>query len=351
MSKYWSKLAAGLEPYVPGEQLKDKKYIKLNTNENPYPPSPKVIEAIKAAADSRLKLYPDPLTAELKETLAECYGLKNSQVFTGNGSDEVLAFCFMAFFNSEEEALFPDVTYSFYPVYANIFKTKYREVPLNDDFSIPVEKFYNSEGGVIIPNPNAPTARAISHEDIEKIILNNRNKVVIIDEAYVDFGAESVVDLVAKYDNLLVVQTLSKSRCLAGLRVGWAFGQEELIEGLTRIKDCINSYTLDRLALAGATEAIKEAEYFQATRKKIMATRERIIPELEKLCFRVIPSKSNFIFISHSKVKAEKIFLRLKEEGVLVRHFNRPRIDNFLRVSIGTDFEMDMLIKKLEQIL
>jgi len=351
MSKYWSKLAARLEPYVPGEQLKDKKYIKLNTNENPYPPSPRVIEAIKAAADSRLKLYPDPLAADLKETLAEYYGVKSSQVFTGNGSDEVLAFCFMAFFNSDEEALFPDITYSFYPVYANIFNTKYREVPLNDDFSIPVEKFYNSEGGVIIPNPNAPTARALSHDDIEKIIINNRDKVVIIDEAYVDFGADSVVDLIGKYDNLLVVQTMSKSRCLAGLRIGWAMGQEELIEGLTRIKDCINSYTLDRLALAGAEEAIKEDEYFQATRKKIMTTRERIIPELEKLGFKVIPSKSNFIFISHVKVKAEKIFLRLKEEGVLVRYFNKPRIDNYLRVSIGTDLEMDTMIKKLEQIL
>jgi histidinol-phosphate aminotransferase len=257
----------------------------------------------------------------------------------------------MAFFNSDEEALFPDVTYSFYPVYANIFNTKYREIPLNEDFSIPVEKFYNSEGGVIIPNPNAPTARALSHDEVEKIIVHNRNKVVIIDEAYVDFGADSVVDLIDKYDNLLVVQTMSKSRCLAGLRVGWAMGQEELIEGLTRIKDCMNSYTLDRLALAGAVEAIKEDEYFQATRKKIMATRERIIPELEKMGFNVIPSKSNFIFISHGKVKAEKIFLRLKEEGVLVRYFNKPRIDNYLRVSIGTDLEMDTLVKKLEQIL
>lgn len=351
MSKYWSKLAAKLDPYVPGEQLKDKKYIKLNTNENPYPPSPRVLEAIKAAADSSLKLYPDPLASDLKETLADSYGLKSSQVFVGNGSDEVLAFSFMAFFNTDEEILFPGVTYSFYPVYCNIFSIPFRTVPLEDDFSIPVEEFFNAEGGVIIPNPNAPTARAISARDIEMILVNNRDKVVIVDEAYVDFGAESVVNLVDKHDNLLVVQTLSKSRSLAGLRVGWAFGHSDLIDGLTRVKDSINSYTLDRLALAGAAEAIKDDEYFQETREKVMATRDRITERLENLGFKVIPSRANFIFITHAKTPAEEIFKRLKEEGVLVRYFKKPGIDNYLRVSIGTDEEMDAMIDKLLIIL
>ncbi len=347
MSKYWSKLAARLDPYVPGEQLKDKKYIKLNTNENPYPPSPKALEAIKAAADGSLKLYPDPVAADLKSTLAEHYGLKSSQVFVGNGSDEVLAFAFMAFFNQDEEVLFPDVTYSFYPVYANIFNISYRLVPLAADFSLAVQDFFNAEGGVIIPNPNAPTARAITSKDIEMILVNNRDKVVIVDEAYVDFGAESVVDLVDKHENLLVVQTLSKSRSLAGLRVGWAFGQEHLTDGLTRVKDSINSYTLDRLALIGAAEAIKDEDYFQETREKIMATRDRITARLESMGFKVIPSKANFIFITHESTPAEDIFKRLKEEGVLVRYFKKPGIDNYLRVSIGTDAEMDTLIEKL----
>lgn len=351
MSKYWSKLAARLEPYVPGEQLKDKKYIKLNTNENPYPPSPKAIEAIKAAADSSLKLYPDPVAADLKSTLAKSYGLKSSQVFVGNGSDEVIAFSFMAFFNTDEEVLFPDVTYSFYPVYANIFNIDYRLVTLQEDFSIPVEEFFNAQGGVIIPNPNAPTARAISSKDIERILVNNREKVVIIDEAYVDFGAESVVGLIEQYENLLVVQTLSKSRSLAGLRVGWAFGQEHLIECLTRVKDSINSYTLDRLALIGAAAAVEDVEYFEETRKKIMATRERITLNLQNLGFNIIPSKANFIFMSHENMPAEHIFIRLKEEGVLVRYFKKPGIDNYLRVSIGTDIEMDTMIEKLVGII
>jgi histidinol-phosphate aminotransferase len=351
MSKYWSKLAARLEPYVPGEQLKDKKYIKLNTNENPYPPSPKAIEAIKAAADSSLKLYPDPVAADLKSALAKNYGLKSSQVFVGNGSDEVLAFSFMAFFNTDEEVLFPDVTYSFYPVYANIFSINFRLVPLAEDFTVPVKEFFNSEGGVIIPNPNAPTARAIAAKDIERILVSNKEKVVIIDEAYVDFGAESVVNLVDKHENLLVVQTLSKSRSLAGLRVGWAFGQEHLIEGLTRVKDSINSYTLDRLALIGAAAAVEDVDYFEETRGKIMSTRERITANLQNLGFNIIPSKANFIFISHENVPAEHIFKRLKEEGVLVRYFKKPGIDNYLRVSIGTDAEMDAMIEKLQTIL
>lgn len=351
MSKYWSNLAKSLEPYVPGEQPKDKKYIKLNTNENPYPPSPKVIGAIKNNVDETLKLYPDPNGDELKKTLANYYGLKKEQVFVGNGSDEVLAFSFMAFFNPNEAIVFPDITYSFYPVYANIFKVDYNLVPLNDDFTLPVEKLFNADGGVIIPNPNAPTGNYVSLEHIEEILNHNKDKVVIIDEAYVDFGGESAVALIDKYSNLLVIQTLSKSRSLAGLRVGFAFGHQDLINGLESVKNSVNSYTLDKLALVGAVEAIKDDEYFNETRNKIINTRERVTEELEKLGFNIIPSKSNFIFISHKSIKAEDIFIKLRGESILVRYFRQPRIDNYLRVTIGNDEEMDAFIKALNKII
>lgn len=351
MSKYWSNLAKSLEPYVPGEQPKDKKYIKLNTNENPYPPSPKVIGAIKNNVDETLKLYPDPNGDELKKTLANYYGLKKEQVFVGNGSDEVLAFSFMAFFDPNESIVFPDITYSFYPVYANIFKINYNVVPLNEDFTIPVEKLFNADGGVIIPNPNAPTGNYVELKHIEEILNRNKDKVVIIDEAYVDFGGESAVALIDKYPNLLVIQTLSKSRSLAGLRVGFAFGHEDLINGLESVKNSVNSYTLDKLALVGAVEAIKDDEYFNETRNKIINTRERVTEELEKLGFNIIPSKSNFIFISHKSIKAEDIFIKLREESILVRYFRQPRIDNYLRVTIGNDEEMDAFIKALNKII
>lgn len=351
MSKYWSKLARSLDPYVPGEQPKDKKYIKLNTNENPYPPSPKVLEAIKNNVDETLKLYPDPNGDELKKTLAEYYGLKKGQVFVGNGSDEVLAFSFMAFFNPNESIVFPDITYSFYPVYANIFKINYNLVPLNEDFTLPVERLFNSDGGVIMPNPNAPTGNYIDLEYIEEILNNNKDKVVIIDEAYIDFGGESAINLVDKYENLLVIQTLSKSRSLAGLRVGFAFGHEDLINGLESVKNSVNSYTLDKLALVGAVEAIKDEEYFQGTRSRIINTRERVTRELEKIGFNIIPSKSNFIFINHKLIKAEDIFIKLREESILVRYFRQPRIDNYLRVTIGNDEEMDAFIKAVNKII
>ncbi|WP_434511159.1 histidinol-phosphate transaminase [Desulfitobacterium sp. AusDCA] len=347
MSKYWSKLAAGVDPYVPGEQPKDKKYIKLNTNENPYPPSPRVLEAIKTAANESLKLYPDPNGDELKRTLAEYFGLKKDQIFLGNGSDEVLAFSFMTFFDSGFPILFPDITYSFYPVYANLFKINYELIPLNDDFAIPVDQFFKPNGGIIIPNPNAPTGEYLTLEAIEEILLHNNEHVVIIDEAYIDFGGESARKLIDKYPNLLVVHTLSKSRSLAGLRVGFAMGHEDLIEGLNRVKNSFNSYTLDRLALAGAVEAIKDEAYFQVTSKKISQTRERVTQDLQTMGFKVLPSKANFIFISHPSVKAEELFLKLKEKSILVRYFKKPRIDNFLRVSIGSDDEMDNFLKAI----
>ena len=351
MHTYWSKLARNLVPYVPGEQPQDKKYIKLNTNENPYPPSPKVIEAIKAAANDYLKLYPDPQGQELRAEIAEYYGLAQNKVFVGNGSDEILAFAFMAFFDPGRPILFPDITYSFYPVYAGLCNLDYETLRLNQDFSLPVKQFCRQNGGIIFPNPNAPTGKAITLKEIEEILSNNRENVVIIDEAYIDFGAESAVKLINQYPNLLVVQTLSKSRSLAGLRVGWALGEDNLIKALDTVKNSLNSYTLDRLALAGAQQAIKDEEYFQKVRKKIITTREKTSRELLKLGFTVIPSQANFVFVSHPAVPAEHIFQRLKEQGVLVRYFKQPRIDNFLRVSIGTDQDMETFLQVIEAIV
>jgi len=351
LSKYWSKLAASLEPYVPGEQPKDRKYIKLNTNENPYPPSPRVTEAIRKAANESLKLYPDPNGDELRTTIATYYGLKKEQVFFGNGSDEVLAFSFMAFFDPDRPILFPDVTYSFYPVYAELFKISYKLINLNDDFTLPIEQFFRENGGIIFPNPNAPTGNVISLEEIEEILLHNQDQIVIIDEAYIDFGGESAVKLIDKYSNLLIIQTLSKSRCLAGLRVGLALGREELIKALDTIKNSINSYTLDRLALIGAAEAFRDDQYFQTSREKIIITREKVIGELRKIGFKVIPSKSNFVFISHPSVTAGEIYQELKEKSILVRYFKKPRIDNYLRVSIGSNEEMDVFLETVKRIV
>ncbi|MCX7923686.1 MAG: histidinol-phosphate transaminase [Clostridia bacterium] len=351
MSKYWSNIAKGVEPYVPGEQPKDKKYIKLNTNESPYPPSPKVLEAIKRAANEDLRLYPDPNCDELRQTIAQYYDLKKEQVFVGNGSDEVLAFSYMAFFNPGSTIFFPDISYSFYPVYSELFKVNYKLVPLDEEFDIPLDKFFDKNGGIIISNPNAPTAKALSVESIEIILSQNEDSVVIVDEAYIDFGEESAVKLINTYPNLLVIQTLSKSRSLAGLRVGFALGSRELIEGLDRIKNSVNSYTLDRLALAGAVEAIKDEAYFQETRTRVINTRERVTAALKEMSFNVTDSKANFVFISHPKVQAECLFRQLREKGILVRYFNKPRIDNFLRVSIGSDEEMDCFLEAIREII
>lgn len=349
MSKYWSEVTKNAEPYIPGEQPKDKKYIKLNTNENPYPPSEKVIKAIKNSAGEDLKLYPEPTVEKLSIAIADYYSVKKEQVFVGNGSDEVLAFSFMTFFNPGETILFPDITYSFYPVYANLFKLKQELIVLEEDFSLPLEGFFKKNDGIIFPNPNAPTGKYVGLEFIEEILKKNNDKVVIVDEAYIDFGGETAISLIDKYSNLLVIQTLSKSRSLAGLRVGFAVGSEELIEGLNRIKNSINSYTIDTLALNGATEAIKDVEYFEETRNKIINTRERVTKELIEAGFNVIDSKTNFVFISHPERQAEEVFNKLKEEGVLVRYFNSPRINNYLRVSIGTDEEMDIFLQKIKE--
>ncbi len=353
MSKYWSDGIADLETYVPGEQPQDKKYIKLNTNENPYPPSPKVIQAIKNAADENLRLYPDPSCEKLRDTIARYYGVTKEEVFVGNGSDEVLAFSFAAFFDHDQPVLYPDVTYSFYPVYTNFFKLRSRTIELEEDFSIPVEKFFTPNGGIIICNPNAPTSRYLSISEIRRLLDYNLaiEKVVIVDEAYIDFGGQSIVGLIDAYPNLLVVQTLSKSRSLAGLRVGFAVGHRDLIEGLNRVKSSINSYTLDRLALFGAIEAFGDEEYFQATREKIIQTRNRVTHELRAIGFRVFESTANFIFISHSSIHAGELYVKLKENRVLVRYFRKPRIDNYLRVSIGTDDEMGTFVEVISRIV
>ena len=346
MSRYWSKTVKNIKPYIPGEQPKDRKYIKLNTNENPYPPSTKAINAIKLAACDTLRLYPDPSGDALRDAIAEYFRLKRGNVFIGNGSDELLAFSFPAFFEPERPPiLFAEVTYSFYPVYAEFFNIPYRLIAVDDEFSVFVEDYFQENGGIIIANPNAPTGKGLSLADIKKILDKNKNRVVIIDEAYIDFGGQSAVCLIDDYPNLLVVRTLSKSHSLAGLRVGYALASEELIEGIIRVKDSINSYTVDRLAQAGALAAIQDDAYFQETRSKIIRTRERVSAKLKDFGFRVIHSEANFVFISSPQYPGRVLFQRLREEGILIRYFDKPKIDNFLRVTIGTDEEMDRFLE------
>jgi histidinol-phosphate aminotransferase len=351
LSIYWSNIARNIQPYVPGEQPKDRQYIKLNTNENPYPPSERVIQAMKKAADENLRLYPDPECYELREALANHFNLGIDNVYIGNGSDELLAFSFMAFFNPDKPILFPDVTYTFYPVYANLFNIKYQTIKLDNQFSIPIDLFLRENGGIIFPNPNAPTGKDISLESIRKILENNKDVVVIIDEAYIDFGGESAAILVKDYPNLLVVRTFSKSHSLAGLRVGFVLGNEKLIEGISRIKNSINSYTIDRIAMAGAIEAVKDYNYFKEIGEKIINTRERVTEKLREIGFNVVDSKANFVFISHPEASAAEIFSKLRDRGILVRYFNKPRIENYLRVTIGTDVQMDCFLKELKDIV
>ena len=357
MSKFWNDKIKEIEPYTPGEQPKDKKYIKLNTNENPYPPSSKVIEKIKSMNLEDLKLYPDPDVMELGKVIAEYFSNKindkvtHKQVFIGNGSDEVLAFIFMTFFNAGDKVYYPDITYSFYPVYADLFNVKEVKIPLNNSFEIEIQKYFGLDGHIIIANPNAPTSIALKLDEIEEIIKNNPNQLVIVDEAYVDFGAESAVKLINKYDNVLVVQTFSKSRSMAGIRLGYALGSENIIEGLNRLKFSFNSYTIDRISIEAGIESFKDDEYFEKTNAKIIQTREKTVEKLKKLGFKVLNSSANFIFISHNKVFAGDLYKQLKENGVLVRYFAKDRIDNYLRVTIGTDEEMGIFIEKLEEII
>jgi histidinol-phosphate aminotransferase len=360
MSVYWNRRVRGLEPYVPGEQPRDRRFIKLNTNENPYPPSPKAAEAIGgllAEGAGRLRLYPDPACTELREAAARRYGVRPEQVFAGNGSDEILAFAFGAFFESASAGsgagpvLFPDITYSFYPVYAELWDIPCRTIPLAEDFSIHAAGYRVPSGGVILPNPNAPTGRALSPEDLRSILDYHRenSRIVIIDEAYAAFGAESMVPFIDEYPNLLTVHTLSKSASLAGLRVGFAIGGEELIEGLCRIRDSFNSYTVDRLAQAGAAAALGDAPYYDEVNRRVAATRERVSAALGGLGFTVIPSAANFLFVRSPGMDGADFSARLREQGILVRHFPKPRIGGFVRVSVGTDEEMDVFLEVCEQ--
>jgi histidinol-phosphate aminotransferase len=352
MSKFWSDIVHKLTPYVPGEQPKLTNLVKLNTNENPYGPSPKVIEALKAEAADSLRLYPDPNSDALKAAIAQAYHLNPNQVFVGNGSDEVLAHVFQALLKHSKPLLFPDITYSFYPVYCGLYGIDYQTIPLAADFSINIDDYNQPNGGIILPNPNAPTGIPLPLVKIEQLLQSNPESVVVIDEAYVDFGTESAVGLIKQYPNLLVTHTLSKARSLAGLRVGYAMGSPELIEALIRVKDSFNSYPIDRFASAGAIAAIQDAEYFEKTCGQVVATREALVSDLLKLGFEVLPSGANFIFAKHPAWAGAELTAKLRERNIIVRHFKSPeRISPYLRITIGTDTQSNLLINALSEIL
>ncbi|MDO5702926.1 MAG: histidinol-phosphate transaminase [Lachnospiraceae bacterium] len=337
-------------PYVPGEQPKSADVIKLNTNENPYPPSPRVREAIEKFDADTLRLYPDPAATDLIQAIAEEYGLGTDEVFAGVGSDDVLAMCFLTFFNSKDPVLFPDITYSFYDVWADLFRIPYEQIPLDDDFHIVPEMYRRKNGGIIFPNPNAPTGSLLPLETVRGIVAGNPDSIVIVDEAYIDFGGESALPLIREFDNLLVVQTFSKSRSGAGLRIGYAFGCPMLIRYLNDVKYSFNSYTMNRMVIEAGAACVRDRAYFRETTAKIVATRERILPRLREIGFRAEDSASNFVFASHAEVSAEEIFTKLRERGIYVRWWNKPRISDYLRITIGTDDEMDALIHELEDI-
>ncbi|AQA18831.1 histidinol-phosphate transaminase [Halioglobus japonicus] len=351
MSRFWSDLASQLTPYVPGEQPKAERLVKLNTNENPYGPSPAVLEAIAGTSASELKRYPDPDSSALKAAFAEREGLTPEQVFLGNGSDEVLAHTFQALLKHDKPLLFPDISYSFYPVWSELYQVNYQPVPLRDDFTIDVDAYSAPNSGILIPNPNAPTGVLLPREDIVRLLGAHPESVVVIDEAYIDFGGESATALIAEHNNLLVIQTVSKSRSLAGMRVGAAFGQAPLIEGLVRVKDSFNSYPMDVVAQRATLASLADEAWFRQCCDKVVATRERTDKVLRDLGFAVLPSAANFIFARHPGHDAAQIFAALRERGIVVRYFSKPRIDQFLRISIGTDEEMDELFAALAEIL
>jgi histidinol-phosphate aminotransferase len=350
MSRFWSDVVKGLTPYVPGEQPKLANLVKLNTNENPYGPSPRALEAIRAATDDSLKLYPDPNADLLKRAIAVSHGVDAGNVFVGNGSDEVLAHAFLGLLRHRLPILFPDITYSFYPVYCGLYQVDYETIPLLEDFSIRAADYAKPNGGIILPNPNAPTGRLLPLSEIEALLQANTDSVVVIDEAYVDFGGESAIPLIARHANLLVVQTLSKSRSLAGLRVGFAVGHIELIEALERVKNSFNSYPLDRLAIAGAVAAMEDHDWFERTRKAVITTREKLVADLASLGFEIVPSAANFVFARHPRRDAAETAQALRERSVIVRHFKMPRIDQYLRITVGTDEQCAALIAALKEI-
>lgn len=347
----WEKNVRTVVPYTPGEQPKFVDVIKLNTNENPYPPSPKVKECLEKMNTEAFRLYPEPACDTLVDALAETYHMDRDEIFVGVGSDDVLAMCFLTFFNSEKPILFPDITYSFYDVWAELFRVPYEKQPLNEQFEIVKEDYYKENGGIIFPNPNAPTGALLPLSAIEDVVKHNPDSVVIVDEAYIDFGGESALPLIDRYDNLLVVQTFSKSRSMAGMRIGYAMGNEQLIKYLSDVKYSFNSYTMNATAIALGTAAMRDRAYFEETKAKIIATRERAKERLAALGFSFVDSRANFIFAAHKSVPAEELFLALKQAGIYVRYFKKPRIDNYLRITIGTDEEMEELYKFLEHYL
>ena len=352
MSKYWSDIISRLTPYTPGEQPEDKILLKLNTNENPYSPSTKVLDAIKLSVKESLRLYPDPESDYLKETISNYYNLSKANIFVGNGSDEILAFIFQALLKKEDPVLFPDITYSFYPAYCSLYDIKYKRIPLDKKLNINLKDYLINNGGIIFPNPNAPTGIPKKLVDIENLLKLNQGSVVVVDEAYVDFGTESAVKLVNQYKNLVITQSFSKSRSLAGIRLGCAFANEDLIEALNRVKNSFNSYPIDRLAQVAGIEAIKDENHFNLTRVKIIEARTFLEKELFLMDFEVLPSGANFIFTKHKLKDAIIIFKKLRESGVVVRHFDQPeRISQYLRITIGTIEDMQKLISILKVII
>ena len=352
MSKFWSNIVHDLTPYVPGEQPKVANLIKLNTNENPYGPSPKVLAALQAEVGDSLRLYPDPTSDKLTRAIADIHGLTSDQVFVGNGSDEVLAHSFVALLKHDAPLLFPDITYSFYPVYCHLYGIDYLEIPLTDSFEIRIDDYFQRNGGIIFANPNAPTGRLLPIAEIERLLRANGDSVVVVDEAYIDFGGESCSGLIKDYPQLLVVHTLSKSHALAGLRVGYAIGPATLIEALVRVKDSFNSYPLDRFAQAGATAAMQDREWLKANCEKVIASRKRLVSALNAMGFEVLPSGANFIFARHSDFAGCDLAAQLRERNIIVRNFKQPsRIAPFLRISIGTDAECDALVSGLKSIV
>ena len=351
MKEFWSARVRDMVPYVPGEQPRDRKFIKLNTNENPYPPAPQVLDAIRETAGDALRLYPDPECLSLRQAVAKATGVAAENVFCGNGSDEVLSFAFQAFFDKENPITFPDITYSFYEVYVKYLDLTAKTIPLNDDFPLPLERFLTEpSGGVVIANPNAPTGQALSGEELCRVVEAHPDHVVLIDEAYVDFGAESMARHITDYPNLLVVQTASKSRSLAGARVGWAIGSENLIAALRCMRDSINSYTVDRLAGAAAASALADGANFDKTRQAIIATREKTWRRLRDMGFDVAPSRANFLFVRHPAIPGKALFDGLRDRGILVRRWDLPRIQDHLRISVGTQEEMDTLCRALGEL-
>jgi histidinol-phosphate aminotransferase len=351
MSRFWSSLTHDLRPYVPGEQPRMAELVKLNTNESPFGPSPRALEAIRAEATDALRLYPDPQASGLRAALATYHQVRPEQVFVGNGSDEVLAHVFAALLKHDAPLLFPDITYSFYPVYCRLFGIAYEAVPLERAMHIRIADYLRPAGALIVPNPNAPTGVALSRAEIVTLLEEHPDAPVVIDEAYVDFGAETAIPLVASHPNLLVVQTMSKSRALAGLRVGYAIGDADLIKGLTRVKDSFNSYPLGRPAQAGAIASLEDEAYFQQSRARVIEGRERLNRGLIKLGFEVLPSSANFVFARHPAREGAALATALRQRAVIVRHFSAPRISDYLRISVGTDEQIDRLLSALSDIL